>query len=56
MNIVLDDTTEVYTLDECSNVKSKATKQIGKIMLKGENVTLVRTMTYNNRLRRDITM
>lgn len=42
MNIVLDDTTEV-------NVKSKATKQIGKIMLKGENVTLVRTMT-------DITM
>lgn len=45
MNLVLDDAEEV-------NIKSKARKTLGRVMLKGDNITLIQnvnpewTLTY----------
>lgn len=40
MNIVLDETFEIKT-------KSKTSRQLGKLLVKGENVTLIRGITEN---------
>jgi small nuclear ribonucleoprotein E len=37
MNLVLDDSEEV-------NIKSKARKTLGRVMLKGDNITLIQNV------------
>ncbi|KAL9643279.1 hypothetical protein ABK040_014735 [Willaertia magna] len=41
MNIVLDETEEIY-------VKKGTKKKVGRIMLKGDNIALVRDVTNDN--------
>lgn len=41
MNIVLDDAEEVY-------MKTKARKQIGRVLLKGDNITLIQNASQDD--------